>query len=107
MTHYLHIECRTGCYGYAVFNDKTCNITFIIRSYETTLPYSWTEHLTESELQELMSSSVVISYDKNEIIIKQGSMASQILTLEQGMVKLNYRESNKTLRLVLVPAETS
>ncbi|MFY9364214.1 MAG: Crp/Fnr family transcriptional regulator [Bacteroidales bacterium] len=61
------------------------------------LPYSWTEHLTESELQELMSSSVVISYDKNEIIIKQGSMASQILTLEQGMVKLNYRESNKNI----------
>lgn len=60
-----------------------------------TSPYTWTNHLTEGEWQELMDSSVIVSYDKNDVIIKQGSLASQILALEQGMVKLNFRESGK------------
>ncbi|NLA15121.1 MAG: Crp/Fnr family transcriptional regulator [Bacteroidales bacterium] len=57
--------------------------------------YPWTTHLTPEELNELLDSSVLVNYDKNDVIIKQGSLASQILALEQGMVKLNFRESQK------------
>ena len=57
--------------------------------------YTWAVHLANEELDELMGSSVVLDYAKNDVIIKQGSLASQILVLEEGLVKLNFEESGK------------
>jgi CRP-like cAMP-binding protein len=61
----------------------------------TTNNYPWATHLKELELDKLMASSVVLDYEKSDVIIKQGSLASQIMVLEEGMVKLNFRESGK------------
>ena len=61
----------------------------------TTNNYPWASHLKELELDKLMGSSVVLDYEKFDVIIKQGSLASQIMVLEEGMVKLNFRESGK------------
>ena len=52
--------------------------------------YTWAVHLKNEELEELIGSSVVLDYKKNDVIIKQGSLATQILVLEEGMVKLNF-----------------
>ena len=62
---------------------------------KTTNNYPWATHLKEEELDALMGSSVELEYDKFDVIIKQGSMASQIMVLEEGMVKLNFQESGK------------
>ena len=62
---------------------------------KTTNNYTWASHLKELELDKLMGSSVVLDYEKFDVIIKQGSLASQIMVLEEGMVKLNFRESGK------------
>ncbi|MDD2289855.1 MAG: Crp/Fnr family transcriptional regulator [Bacteroidales bacterium] len=57
--------------------------------------YTWAVHLKNEELEELIGSSVVLDYKKNDVIIKQGSLATQILVLEEGMVKLNFEERGK------------
>lgn len=57
--------------------------------------FSWTTNLTEEEYSELIKSSSLISYNKNETIVKQGSLASQILMLEEGFVKLNIEIKGK------------
>ncbi|OJV20788.1 MAG: hypothetical protein BGO30_05595 [Bacteroidetes bacterium 41-46] len=57
--------------------------------------YQWTSRLKEPELKELMSSSVLLDYNKGEAIIKQGSLASQILFIEDGMAKLNLEEGGR------------
>lgn len=62
---------------------------------KATESYPWAILLKEEELSELTGSSVVLEYEKYDVIIKQGSLASQIMILEEGMVKLNFRESGK------------
>jgi len=62
---------------------------------KATESYPWAILLKEEELSELTGSSVVLDYEKYDVIIKQGSLASQIMILEEGMVKLNFRESGK------------
>src|SRR5690554_6468793 len=57
--------------------------------------FSWATKLTDSEFSELIESSSLISYNKNETIIKQGSLATQILVLEEGFVKLNLEIKGK------------
>lgn len=57
--------------------------------------FSWATNLTEEEYSELIKSSSLISYNKNETIVKQGSLASQILMLEEGFVKLNIEIKGK------------
>jgi len=64
-------------------------------SMKTTLDYPWATPLKEEELYELIGSSVILDYNKYDVIIKQGSLASQIMILEEGMVKLNFLESGK------------
>lgn len=64
--------------------------------------FSWATNLTEEEYSELIKSSSLISYNKNETIVKQGSLASQILMLEEGFVKLNIEIKGKDLHLDLV-----
>ena len=68
---------------------------FIPVSMKATESYPWAILLKEEELSELTGSSVVLDYEKYDVIIKQGSLASQIMILEEGMVKLNFRESGK------------
>lgn len=57
--------------------------------------YDWSNFLKPNELEELVGSSLLLTYKKNEIIVKQGTLASQILVLEDGFAKLNFEESGK------------
>ncbi len=57
--------------------------------------YAWASNLKEGERERLLKSSVLLSYNKGEAIIKQGSLASQIMFLEEGMAKLNLEESGR------------
>ena len=68
---------------------------FIPVSMKATESYPWAILLKEEELSELTGSSVVLEYEKYDVIIKQGSLASQIMIMEEGMVKLNFQESGK------------
>jgi len=62
---------------------------------ETIDIYAWASKLKEGERERLLKSSVLLSYNKGEAIIKQGSLASQIMFLEEGMAKLNLEESGR------------
>ena len=57
--------------------------------------YAWASNLKEGERARLLKSSVLLSYNKGEAIIKQGTLASQIMFLEDGMAKLNLEESGR------------
>ena len=57
--------------------------------------YAWTSRLKEFEFEKLLTSSVLLEYNKGEAIIKQGSLASQIMFLEEGMAKLNLEEGRR------------
>ncbi|MDP3436463.1 MAG: Crp/Fnr family transcriptional regulator [Bacteroidales bacterium] len=52
--------------------------------------YSWMEHLSDKERDRVMSESILLTYAKGEAIIKQGTLASQILFVEDGIAKLNF-----------------
>ncbi len=52
--------------------------------------YSWMEHLTDSEREQIINESALLTYGKGEAIIKQGTLASQILFVEDGIAKLNF-----------------
>ncbi len=52
--------------------------------------YSWMEHLTDSEREQVINESALLTYGKGEAIIKQGTLASQILFVEDGIAKLNF-----------------
>ncbi|MDP3452909.1 MAG: Crp/Fnr family transcriptional regulator [Bacteroidales bacterium] len=51
--------------------------------------YGWMEHLNEKEKEEVLNGSALLTYNKGETIIKQGTLASQILFVEDGIAKLN------------------
>jgi CRP/FNR family transcriptional regulator len=48
----------------------------------------WYNYLTENQSELLNENSQLVTFKKDEIIIKQGVAADHILYLEQGMVKL-------------------
>jgi len=56
---------------------------------------SWMEQLTPDQKEALISSSTILKFRRGETIIKQGTLASQIMFLEEGMAKLNFMEADK------------
>lgn len=56
---------------------------------------SWMEQLTPDQKEALISSSAILHFKRGETIIKQGTLASQIMFLEEGMAKLNFMEGEK------------
>jgi CRP-like cAMP-binding protein len=52
--------------------------------------YSWMESLIESERGRLLDASETLTYSRGETIIKQGTLASQIIFVEEGIAKLNF-----------------
>ena len=57
--------------------------------------YSWMELLTDNERIKVMSESTLLNYEKGETIIKQGTLASQILFVEDGIAKLNFESGGR------------
>lgn len=61
--------------------------------------------LTEEELDLLEKNTINIEFKKGEIIAKQGSFASHIVYLKEGMAKIYIGGNNKDLILKITPAK--
>ena len=55
----------------------------------------WMETLSESERDRVLNASETLSYERGETIIKQGTLASQILFVENGIAKLNFQTGER------------
>lgn len=60
--------------------------------------------LTEDEKKYIESNSVRVRYKKKEIICKQGSFVSQIMHIEDGLVKVFIDNGKNTLILKIIPS---
>jgi CRP-like cAMP-binding protein len=59
--------------------------------------------LTEEQKSLLESNSVTIKYKKGEIICKQGTFASHIMHMEQGLAKVYLNDGVNSLVLKIIP----
>lgn len=59
--------------------------------------------LSPDEHQYLFTNSVEVKYKKQEIIFKQGSLASQIIFMEDGLAKVFIENENNSLVLKIIP----
>jgi CRP/FNR family transcriptional regulator len=62
------------------------------------------DHLTMEELGLVDSNMLEITYNKGEIICKQGSFASHIMVIMEGLAKIYLEGNNETLILKILPA---
>ncbi|MBN1989941.1 MAG: Crp/Fnr family transcriptional regulator [Bacteroidales bacterium] len=62
--------------------------------------------LSREQADLLVNSSTVLVYKKGETIIKQGMLASNVLFLEKGLVKLNVDSDGQTSTIKLVTSNT-
>ncbi len=62
------------------------------------------EQLTEEEKELIEKSQVTVVYKKGEIISKQGSFASHIMFLEEGLVKVYLEGNPRNLVLTITPS---
>lgn len=62
------------------------------------------ELLTHDELALIEGNQVTLEYKKGEIICKQGSYASHILVLQEGLVKVYMEGNPKNLILTIMPS---
>ncbi|HCE57122.1 MAG TPA: hypothetical protein DER09_04790 [Prolixibacteraceae bacterium] len=60
--------------------------------------------LSKEEHDYLFSNSVLVKFDKQEIIYKQGGLVSSILMVESGLVKVYIESENNLLVLKIVTA---
>jgi len=60
--------------------------------------------LTEEEKELLEKNTIHIEYKKGEIIAKQGSFASHVIFLKEGLVKVYIGGKSKDLILKMIPA---
>lgn len=61
------------------------------------------EVLTDDELQEISKNEVFVTYKRGESICKQGTFASHIVIMEEGLAKVSVEECNKSLILKIIP----
>lgn len=59
--------------------------------------------LTNEEQQLLESKSVIIKYNKGEVICKQGGFASHILFIQEGLAKVYLDNGQNSLVLKIIP----
>ncbi len=78
-----------------LMNASSC-VSFV---YET----SCFDLLTDEEKKLIANTSVTVKYKKGEMICKQGSFASHIMYLEEGLVKVYLEGNPKDLILTITP----
>lgn len=61
--------------------------------------------LSEEEKKRLFSNQISITYKKGENITKQGSYASHVIFLDEGLVKVYLEGNPKDLILKIIPSE--
>lgn len=62
------------------------------------------DNLTSDELSFIEENSVEVSYKRGETICKQGSFASHIMVLKEGLAKIYLENGNESLILKILPA---
>jgi CRP/FNR family transcriptional regulator len=62
----------------------------------------WFDNLSEELLQKVYDNQVSLSYNKGEILSKQGGFASHIVFLTQGLIKIYKEHNDKNLILKIV-----
>lgn len=63
------------------------------------------DQLSDDERKIIDDHSVLISYKKGEIIAKQGSFASHVILLNEGLVKVYLEGNPKDLILKIIPSD--
>jgi CRP/FNR family transcriptional regulator len=63
---------------------------------------SWFDNLSEELLQDVNNNQVNLSYNKGEIISKQGGFASHIIFVSKGLIKIYKEHNDKNLILKIV-----
>jgi CRP/FNR family transcriptional regulator len=61
------------------------------------------EKLTPEEMELVEASSVVIKYNKREIICKQGGFVSHVMFIEKGLAKVYLDDGTNSLVLKIIP----
>lgn len=62
------------------------------------------DELTEEEIAFVEENSVEVEYKRGETICKQGSFASHIMVLKEGLAKIYLENTNDSLVLKILPA---
>lgn len=62
------------------------------------------DDLTQDELDFVEENSVEVEYKRGEIICKQGSFASHIMVMKEGLAKIYLENGNDSLILKILPA---
>ena len=63
---------------------------------ERNIAEKWSSTLSEEERDLVLENSTLVTFKKNETIIKQGYMADNILYLEKGLAKLSVDDNNRS-----------
>lgn len=66
----------------------------------------WYDYLSGDQSQRLLDNSQLVSFKKDETIIKQGIAADHILYLEQGMVKLIIEDDERSTAFKILSDNT-
>jgi len=61
--------------------------------------------ISDTEKDLLVKNTVDIRYKKGEVIVKQGSFASHVIFLTEGLVKVHIENDNKDLVLKIIPPD--
>jgi CRP/FNR family transcriptional regulator len=72
-----------------------------VASFEEAISF---DALTEEEKELLEKNSVTVEYKKGETICKQGTFASQVIFIEEGLVKVYLEGKPKNLILTITPS---
>jgi CRP/FNR family transcriptional regulator len=67
---------------------------------------TWYDYLSDDQSQHLLDNSQLVSFKKDETIIKQGIAADHILYLEQGMVKLIIEDDERSTAFKILSDNT-
>ena len=62
------------------------------------------DQLSQEQLATIDANSVEVTYSKGETICKQGTFASHIMVIQEGLVKAYLEGNNETLIIKILPA---
>lgn len=66
--------------------------------------FSCFDELTPKQQEIIKSNQVDLTYKRGEIVCKQGSLATHVMFLRKGLVKVYLEGKNKTLILKIIPS---
>ena len=69
---------------------------------ERNLLSEWSKLLTAEQMEVVKANSVMLNYNKTEMICKQGAFASNVYFVERGLMKAykEYKNGNLIMRFV-------